>query len=206
MAALLLGWGVYEQSASHRLFGIGYLVAGLLASVTYAVAAGVNPLTWLRARHAEADGQPEDSRSGMALLIVLLLMALLSGTLLHAMVQTRQDLRAAEWRRDGVILRAAGLDGALATLRAAAVGRPMPLAAPAESLRPSGVAVRVRCLPLDSSAIPGVLRRPDAPVFGNCFDMAVEATTQEGRSRRARGLICQTPTGDLRVLGWTETL
>lgn len=201
----MLIWAISEQSATLRLFGIGYLAAGILAIATYFVAAGTNPLTWLRAQTAGMDGSRGKSRSGMALLIVLLLMALLSGTLLHAMVRSRQDLRAAEWRRSGVLLRAAALDGALAVLRATAAGRPMPLSAPAESLQPSGIAVRVRFVPTDSSAIPSVLRRSDLPVFGNCFEMAVEAT-QEGRSKRARGLVCQTPTGDLRVLGWTERL
>ena len=205
MAVLMLIWSLSEHSASHRLLSAGYLAASFLAIVTYFVAASINPVTWLWRRATEANGDGVKSRSGMALLMVLLLMALLSGTLLHAMVQTRQALRAAEWRRNGVLLRAAALDGTLAVLRATAAGQPMPLAAPAESLQPSGIAVRVRFLPMDTSALPAMLRRPDLPVFGNCFEMSVEAT-QEGRSRRARGLVCQTPTGDLRVLGWTELL
>jgi len=205
MGAIMLVWAAPDRNVTRSLCGMGYLAAGCLALITYIVVAGINPLTWLRARVNEPADAPGKSRAGMALLIVLLLMALLSGTLLHAMVQTRQALRAAEWRRNGVLLRAAAVDGTLAVLRATATGRPMPLSAPAESLLPSGIAVRVRFLPTDINAIPSVLRRPDLPVFGNCFEMAVEAT-QEGRSLRTRGLVCQAPTGDLRVLGWTEIL
>ena len=39
MAAVMLVWARSEQSASHRLFGIGYLVAGFLVNDAPGVAA-----------------------------------------------------------------------------------------------------------------------------------------------------------------------
>lgn len=206
MGLAMLGWSCVEESPTRRIIGYAYLGGAALFTLLYALLARVGPFADRRADEGAlpAAGSPR-SREGMALLIVILLMALLSGTLLHGLVLTHQRLRAAEWRRESVLLHAAAQDAALAALRAGAAGRPLPLAAPAESRTPAGILTRTRLRPIDRSALPSLLHRPDAPVFGDCYELTAEAS-RASRSRRVSSLVCRVPAGDMRVLAWIEPL
>ncbi len=204
MGLAMLAWAASEANATHRLIGFSYLGVTGLSLVVYAAAARANPLRLLRARES-SPGARRLARSGMALLMVLLLVALLSGALLQGMVSARQQMRLVEWQRDGILLRAAAMDAALGVLRAAAAGRALPTAAPAEARLPSGIVTRVGAASVDRQALPAALRRLEAPAFGKCFELTAEAS-QAGRSRRVRGLASQAPGGDVRVLAWVESL
>jgi hypothetical protein len=206
MGLTMLGWAYAGNDPASRLVGLIYLGATALCLITYALAAGITPVSGLRfllSRGPEAE--PVRSRDGMALLMVLLLMALLSGTLLHSMVRTRQRLRLAEWRQDRELLRSAAVDAALTTLRAGAQGRALPVKARAELRLPSGIVTRTLLRPVDRNALPAAVQRAAAPVFGDCFSLETEAS-HDGGTRTVRALVCRTPDSSMRVLGWVEAL
>lgn len=198
MGVTLFISGAGERHAFSHAAGYAYLAVAAAAFVVYAAVARFNPLTrLLRA------GDDRDSRRGMALLAVLLLMALLAGALLQGMVTVRRHLRLAEWRRDALLLRTAAMDAVLASLRASVNGHALPLAAPTENRLPSGIVTRTVARAADRGALPAALRRDEAPVLGDCFELIADAS-RAGRSRGARSLVCRAPNGDMRVLAWIE--
>ena len=200
----LTGWGIAEDSAFSRGAGYAYLGGAALCLALYAMAAGLGPFA-PRGEPLDRSERPQTARSGMALLVVLLLMALVSGSLLHGLVLTHQRLREAEWRRDVFLLRAAARDAALAALRSGAQGQPLPLSTAFKARQPSGIVTETRMRPLDRASLPPLLNRPDAPVFGDCYELVAEASRAE-RVRRVSGLVCRLPTGDMRVVAWSEAL
>lgn len=202
----LFGWALSEGSSAGRQISFVYLAGTVACLIIYSVAAGLTPLAGLRLLFAALPKHDSArKREGMALLMVLLLVALLSGTLLHSMVQTRQHLRLAEWRQDRELLRSAAVDAALATLRTGSQGRPLPVKARAETRLPSGIVTRTLLRPVDRSALPAALQRPEAPVFGDCFSLETEAS-HNARNRSVRALVCRAPDNSMRVLGWVEAL
>lgn len=206
MGLAMLGWSRIEENATGRLIGTVYLAGAGLCLTICALAAHITPLNGMRRLFASnPENEPSQARDGMALLMVLLLMALLSGTLLHSMVQTRQRLRLAEWRQDRELLRSAAVGAALATLSAGAQGQPLPVKARAETRLPSGIVTRTLLRPVDRSELPRAFQRSEAPVFGDCFCLETEAS-HDARNRSVRALVCRTPDNSMRVLGWVEAL
>jgi len=205
MGLALLAWSLPEGDATRRRLGTVYLAASVVCLAIHSLAARTTPFMARRPAGATFGPNPAPAREGLALLMVLLLMALLSGTLLHSMVLTRQRLRLAEWRQERELLRAAAVDAALTTLRAGAEGRPLPVKAPAETRLPSGIVTRTWLRPVDRGALPAAVRRPESPVFGDCFALETEAAHRD-RARSVRALVCRAPDNSMRVLGWVEVL
>jgi hypothetical protein len=206
MGLAMLAWAQFEGNVTGRLVGCVYLACCAVCLAVYGLASLKSPFATKASTTAGALLENSaGARDGMALLMVLLLMALLSGTLLHSMVQTRQRLRLAEWRQERELLRSAAMDAALTTLRDGALGRPLPTKAHAEARLPSEIVTRTLLRPVDRSALPRALQRPEAPVFGDCFSLETEAS-RKARSRSVRALICRAPDNSLRVLGWVEAL
>lgn len=142
----------------------------------------------------------------MALLMALLLMALLVGPVLHSLTAARMALRAAERQREVALLRIAAADAAWSAFRAEEGGKQLAAVTPKETeMRwPSGVMIRSAVRPMDRAAVPGFLLDPKAPVFGACF--AVTASARNAwRTLEVRGIGCRLPTGEVRILCWTES-
>lgn len=138
--------------------------------------------------------------------MVLLLMALLSGVVVHSLVATRLHLRAGDNQHTRFILRASCLDAAWETMRvgmkAGSTASDFQLF---ETTLPSGITTRTTLQGLDRSALPPPLQKPGVPLFGQFF--AVTSRAGSGSITCAvRGLACKLPSGDVRLLTWTETL
>lgn len=138
--------------------------------------------------------------------MVLLLMALLSGVVVHSLVATRLHLRDGEQQHTRFILRASCLDAAWDALR---VGMKTGSTASDfqvyENTLPSGISTRTTLHGLDRSALPTPLQQPNVPLFGQFFSVNSRAKTG-ARTCAVRGLACRLPSGDVRLLAWTETL
>lgn len=144
------------------------------------------------------------NRGGMALLMVVVLMALLSGWVLQALVTARLQLRAGDERQSRLSLRAAATDAAWTALRTGLKAGSSDSAYEAsEATLPSGIATRTTLKGMDRNALPAPLRRPDLPLFGQFFTVSSQAT-RDGRTALTRGLACRLPQGQVRVLAWVE--
>jgi hypothetical protein len=141
----------------------------------------------------------------MALLMVVVLMALLSGWVLQALISARMQLRAGDERQALSSLRAAATDAAWATLRAGLkAGSSESTYEVTDATLPSGIATRTLLKGMDRNALPAPLRRPDLPLFGHFFTVSSQATLA-GRTALIRGLACRLPQGQVRILAWVET-
>lgn len=147
---------------------------------------------------------PSSNRGGFALLMVVLLLALLTGAVLHSQVSTRLQLRANTDRQDRLTLRSAVLD---ATWNALKNGMKAGTSATEyqtfEGQLPSGVQTKTTLQGLQREALPPPLQHPEIPVFGQLFSITTKATSAR-KSSLARGLACRLPTGEVRVLAWME--
>ena len=143
---------------------------------------------------------------GFALLMVILLMALLSGVVIQSIIAARMPLRAGDIQQTRFLLRASSMDAAWDTLR---IG--MKAGASASDYQvfdtqlPSGIHVRTALQGLDRKSLPAPLQRPDVPLFGQFFSVTSRADSGT-KSSAVRGLACRLPSGDVRLLAWTETL
>lgn len=144
------------------------------------------------------------SDGGFALLMVVLLLALLSGAVLQSLVSARLTLRAGSERQVRLSLHAALLDAAWAALKS---GMKAGTAAGDyqvfETAQPDGIRTRVTLKGISREALPVPLQRRDLPVFGQVFTMTAKAETP-ARSGTAQALGCRLPTGDIRLLAWVE--
>jgi len=149
-------------------------------------------------------GIPSSNRGGFALLMVLLLLALLSGAVLQSLVFARVTLRAGDERQTRLALRAALLDSVWNALRNGMKAGSSPSEYQAfDDPLPSGIQVHTALQGLPREALPRPLQRADLPVFGQLFSVLAKA--ESGTiACSVRGLACRLPTGDVRVLAWVE--
>lgn len=137
--------------------------------------------------------------------MVLLLMALLSGVVVQSLVATRLQLRASDTQHTRFVLRASCLDAAWDALR-----KGMKAGSTAsdfqvfENTLPAGIDTRTTLHGLDRSALPSPLQQPNVPVFGQFFSVTSRAGAG-AHTCTVRGLACRLPSGDVRLLAWTET-
>lgn len=145
-------------------------------------------------------------QEGYALLVVLLLLALLSGSVLHALIGTRMALRAGDERHQRILLHATLVDAAWDAMRngmkAGSTTRDREVV---ETALPSGLHTRITLQGMAREALPVPLQRPELPLFGQLFSVEASARSPE-RSRSARALACRLPSGELRLLAWIEPL
>ncbi len=143
---------------------------------------------------------------GFALLMVILLMAMLSGVVIQSLVSTRLQLRAGDLQHARLLLRASSQDAAWAALRTGMkAGSSASEYQVLENQLPSGIHVRTILRGLERTALPPPLQRPDVPLFGQFFSVTARAETGS-KSSAVRGLACRLPSGDVRLLAWAETL
>lgn len=150
-------------------------------------------------------GSSTSNNHGFALLMVVLLMALLSGVVVESLISTRMHLRSGEMRYSRFLLRSSSVDAAWDALHTG-----MKAGASAsdyqifETQLPSGIHVRTTLKGLERTSLPAPLQRPDVPVFGQFFSVASRAE-RDTHAGAVRGLACRLPSGDVRLLAWTET-
>ena len=144
------------------------------------------------------------SSCGFALLMVILLLALLTGTVMQSLVSTRLLLRAGDARQGRLALHAALLDSAWNALRQGMrAGTSSSEYQVFTDHRPSGIHTRIALQGMAREALPAPLQRPDLPVFGQVFSLT--AKTESGsQHREAHAIACRLPTGDVRILAWAE--
>ncbi len=151
-------------------------------------------------------GLSSTNSQGFALLMVILLMALLSGVVVQSLVSTRLQLRAGDLQHTRLLLRASSLDAAWEALRIGMkAGSSSSEYQVFENLLPSGIRIRTTLQGLERTALPAPLQRADVPLFGQFF--SVNSRAESGTKTSAvRGLACRLPSGDVRLLAWAETL
>jgi hypothetical protein len=205
VGGLLLAWAARDGNPVPYQFGVIYLSIGAVSLLIYGL---ITTYARLRARNKSTPPQPapdlSSSRAGLALLMALILMAFLSGIVIHALTATHMKLRAGEASRTRLLLRAATLDAAWGRLQALTGTTPATI--PDQTLEnrlPSGIATRITIHPLDRTALPAPLQRIQPPLFGQYFSVVAEAVL--GRSvGTAQGMACRLPSGEIRVLSWWE--
>lgn len=144
------------------------------------------------------------NRRGFALLMVMLLLALLSGVVVQSLVSSRMAIREGTEHQTRLTLRAAALESAWAAMRSGMKAG----AAPAEyqvfeTRTPAGIQCRTTLQGLRREALPPPLQREDVPLFGQYFSITTKSTSNL-KSCLARGLACRLPTGSIRILAWME--
>ncbi len=138
--------------------------------------------------------------------MVILLLALLSGVVVQSLISTRLQLRASDLQHARFQLRASCLDAAWSALQSGMkAGSSSSDYQIFENQLPSGIQVRTTLKGLERTALPLPLQRPDVPLFGQFFSVTARAEWGP-RTRAVRGLACRLPSGDVRLLAWTETL
>ncbi len=203
LGGLLLTWAHRDRNDVPRLLGSLYLLAGGLSLLFWGLLTAYTRLRGRGTSTLRTDCAPS-SRSGLALLMALLLMTFLSGVILHSLMSTHAKLRAGEARRTRLLLRAAALDAAWDSLQTLA--GTAQAAVPDQTLEnrlPSGIATRVALRPLDRTSLPVPLQRVEPPLFGQYLTVAAEAVLGDAASM-ARGMACRLPSGEIRVLSWWE--
>ena len=149
-------------------------------------------------------GPPNSNNHGFALLMVILLLALLSGVVVQSLISTRMHLRGGDLQHTHFSLRASCLDAAWAALQSGMkAGSSSSEYEVFETQLPSGIQVRTTLRGLDRAALPAPLQRPDVPLFGQFFSVTARAESG-AKTRAARGLACRLPSGDVRLLAWAE--
>lgn len=198
MGIFLVFWGARDRNEVPHFFGLIYLAAGGASLlVSGLITAG---MMWDERRRARV----QTRQDGFALLTALLLVAFLSGIVIQSLIAARLHVRAAEEQRTRLLLRTAAFDAAWTTLRTLA-GAPASamVAQSIENRLPSGIATRVTVRPEERAQLPPPLRRPDAPMFGQYVSIAAQAGLPD-RAATLRGLACRLPSGELRIVSWTE--
>lgn len=144
------------------------------------------------------------NRNGFALLMVVLLLALLSGAVLQSLIAARMTLRAGDARQSRMVLRTAALDSALAALQTGMkAGSSVTEYQVFEDQLPSGLHTRTTLQGMQREALPPPLQRSDAPIFGQFFSVTTRSESGS-RSCLSRGLACRLATGEVRLLAWVE--
>ena len=144
------------------------------------------------------------NKSGFALLMVILLLALLSGVVIQSLISARMALRASDERQVRLSLRAAALDSAWAAMqRGMKAGTTSSECQIFETLSPSGILSRTTLQGLARDALPPPLQRRDVPVFGQFFSVTTRSLSG-AKSFLSRGLACRLPSGTIRILAWVE--
>lgn len=145
------------------------------------------------------------NRQGFALLMVILLLALLSGGILQSLVAARITLRAGNERQNRLTLRAAALDAAWAAMRVGLkAGSSSQEYQDFEGQLPSGIHTRTTLRGFQRDRLPPPFRRDDVPLFGQFFSVTTSSEAA-GKSCLSRGLACRLPSGDIRLLAWVES-
>ncbi len=143
-------------------------------------------------------------QNGFALLMVILLLALLSGVVVQSLISARMTLRAGEDRQNRLTLRATALDSAwIAMQNGMKAGTASSDYQIFETQTPSGILSRTTLQGLPRDALPPPLQRQDVPVFGQFFSVTTRSSSG-AKSFLARGLACRLPTGTIRILAWVE--
>ena len=144
------------------------------------------------------------NQNGFALLMVILLLALLSGVVVQSLSSERMALRADDERQARLVLRTAALDCAWAAMRSGMkAGTASSECQIFETRTPSGVTSRTTLQGLQREALPPPLHRQDIPIFGQYYSVTTKSTSGP-KSCISRGLACRLPTGTVRLLAWVE--
>lgn len=145
------------------------------------------------------------NKRGFALLMVVLLLALLSGVVVQSLVSARLHLKAGDIQYSRFILRSASMDAAWAAIRIGMkAGSSASEVQKFEDQLPSGVLIHTTLQGLDRAALPLPLQRPEVPLFGQFFSVTSHAELGD-KNTTSRGLACRLPSGDVRLLAWAET-
>jgi len=137
--------------------------------------------------------------------MVILLLALLSGVVVHSLISARMSLRAGDAQHARLVLRASALDASWAALRTGMkTGSTAADFQEFEDQLPSGIHTKTTLRGLERTNLPAPLQRANVPLFGQFFSVTSLAEF-EGKTDIARALACRLPSGDIRLLAWVET-
>jgi hypothetical protein len=144
------------------------------------------------------------NRNGFALLMVILLLALLSGVVVQSLISARMSLRSGDERQIRLTLRAAALDAAWAAMRTGMkAGTASSEYQVFDTQTPPAIQSRTTLQGLQREALPPPLQRREVPLFGQYFTVTTRSSSGT-RSCLSRGLACRLPTGTIRLLAWVE--
>ncbi len=194
-------WGHSENNPLPLAFGLLNISISAVCLLIWAILRRRSPSPALVDMESPIDNT---RRAGMALLVSLLMLALLSGMALQALVASGIDLRFARERHTACLLKTAGTDAIWTTLREAAKLSPDTLARYDKTITAGpGIEAHTSLREVDRSALPPPLLLQKTPLFGRFFSITTRLS--HGKSiREIRALACLMPTGELRLLSWTE--
>jgi hypothetical protein len=199
---VMAGWGYSESNSLPLNFGLLNIATSAICLLIWA----------LLRRQQTTPPAPIDaeaslagtSRAGMALLVSLLMLALLSGMALQALVASGIDLRFARERHTACLLKTAGTDAVWMTLREAAKLDPDTLARYDKTISAGpGIEAQTSLREVNRAALPPPMLLQKTPLFGRFFSVTTRIT-HDKTAREIRALACRMPTGELRLLSWTE--
>jgi len=199
-------WGLSDHAALPLRFGLlnigGSAICFLACFLLRKRSGQPSRQTWNSTQFTAAN----TNRAGMALLVSLMMLALLSGMALHTLVAAGMDLRFARERHTSCLLRTAGTDAILTLLRETPRLSPDTLAHLDRTLT-SGpdIETLTSMREVDRTVLPPPFLLQTPPLFGRFFTVTTRITRNKD-AREIRALACLLPTGELRLLSWTEPL
>ena len=205
MGSGLLAWSAVETSPVGHLFGCVYLAGSVVCCVT--LLALHRSRAQRGAAHRAWIPSPESPSRGFALLLVLLLLAVLSGVLLHATLRTGAAVRQAASLRAIVPLRLAAEDAAWQAIRrladpgSSAASRAS--AQTAEVVLPSAVKTAIAVRLLSRNALSPTLNSMIPSGAEQVYEVQARAL-QEDRAQRVRSVVAVDHDGSIRVVAWIE--
>ena len=182
-------WG--RLARIDRLFqvGVGFVGSAILAGLLI----GLMVLgEWIRDRLRDRRAES----AGFALLMVLALLALLTGPVVHGLTLVQVRLKQAERQRSRLVLRAAAADAFCNQVRALASSadtKPLLLATP------GGVEIHSEARAVVPSQLPLALRG----VTGDVWEVSSRASVAQGEFG-VDGYALRTAKGSARILIWLE--
>jgi hypothetical protein len=181
-------WGNLARIDRLYQVGIGFLGSAILAGLLYG---WIVLVEWIRNRMRE-----RREVAGFALLMVLALLALLTGPVVHGLTLVQVRLKQAERQRDRLALRAVATDAFCNQVRA--------LTAPAgatsqRTATPGGVEIRSEALAIAPSRLPLALRG----ITGDVWQVSSRAVVSQGEFG-IEGYALRSGKGSARILIWLE--
>lgn len=199
---IMLLWGLAGRATLPFAFGMANIAASAVCL-----------LVWLALRNRSGRSgslgeapltKADPGRAGMALLVSLMMLALLSGMALHALVSAGMNLRFARQRHTACLLRTAGTEAIWALLRETPLLQPDTLAHVDRTLTSGpGIETVTSMREVDRTALPPPLLLQNTPLFGRFFSITARITRDKD-AREIQALACLMPTGEMRLLSWTE--
>ncbi len=199
-------WGLSDQAALPLRFGLLNIGGSTVCFLAHFLLRKRPEPAPRQTREAIPVTANDTSRAGMALLVSLVMLALLSGMALHSLVTAGTDLRFARERHTACLLRTAGTDATLTLLRETPRLSPDTLAhLDRTQTAGPGIETLTSMREVDRTALPPPFLLQNTPLFGRFFTVTTRIT-RDTTAREIRALACLLPTGELRLLSWTEPL